>query len=222
MDKFKCNNGKCIEKTKFCDHSNDCEDRSDEPSECTCFSFLKATAPEKICDGIRHCWDKSDEDPHYCGTSIPKQMSFKCGKSAFVIPMEMVCDGRTDCPNGADEFACQTINNSTDGFGEVMARSFGVWYSECFPKSSEPDFDTIGKNLCNSSKFTARIINRNDTQLPAENSPAIKVVSETKFSAVQINDGFTVHLRTDKPLTKVVEWDDDDHANCHRLEVKCG
>lgn len=77
---FRCQSGKCIEKTKFCNHLDDCGDKSDEPSECTCFSYLKATDPDKICDGIRHCWDRTDEDPKYCGTDCAKNISFKCGK----------------------------------------------------------------------------------------------------------------------------------------------
>lgn len=64
----------------FCNHVDDCGDKSDEPSECTCFSYLKATAPMKICDGTRHCWDKSDEDPTYCGTNCLDSSSFKCGR----------------------------------------------------------------------------------------------------------------------------------------------
>lgn len=52
-DEFHCRNGKCIKKSMFCNHVNDCGDKSDEPSECTCFSYLKATAPKKICDGTR-------------------------------------------------------------------------------------------------------------------------------------------------------------------------
>jgi hypothetical protein len=149
--------------------------------------------------------------------------------------MEMVCDKRHDCPNGFDEENCQTVMNSTSDFGEVMRRSHGVWYSECFPKSTHLDIETIGKELCNSSKISARITNHNvnDTSsLPVHKeiltssvepkSPAKKVVAEAKFSAVKINDGFTVHLRSDRPLTKIIDWDEDDHSNCHRLEVKCG
>jgi hypothetical protein len=197
---------------------------------------LKSTSPKKICDGIRHCWDRSDEDTHYCGKTIPEELSFKCGDSEFVIPMEMVCDQRLDCPNGADEMNCKKILKSTDGFGEVMRRSFGVWYSECFPKSTKIDTESIANELCNTSKISARITNHNvnDTHHHLQDdivasssdhiqkSPAKKVISETKFSAVKINDRFTVHLRSDRPLTKIVEWDEDDHANCHRLEVKCG
>jgi Low-density lipoprotein receptor domain class A len=83
--------------------------KSDEPSECTCFSYLKATDPTKICDGIRHCWDKTDENPVYCDTKCIEGMSFKCAKFVYCIPLEMVCDKRNDCPNGADEQFCHGI-----------------------------------------------------------------------------------------------------------------
>lgn len=152
--------------------------------------------------------------------------------------MEMVCDGRHDCPNGVDEMECIKLSKlNAEGFGEVMKRSFGVWHSECFSKSDEVDIDEIGKKICKSLNFEVKIVNHNvnDTEetqimidagkaIPTEfqKSPATKVVSDTKFSAVKLNDGFTVHLRSDKPLTKLVEWDDDDHENCHRLEIKCG
>jgi hypothetical protein len=75
---FQCHNGQCIDKTKFCDHTHDCSDRSDEPSECTCFDFLRTTKPSKICDGIVHCWDRTDEDPIYCGEKCDNK--FKCNK----------------------------------------------------------------------------------------------------------------------------------------------
>lgn len=68
-----------MNKTKFCDHIADCEDKSDEPSECTCFSYIRATDSSKLCDGTRHCWDKTDEDPQYCGIKCPEENSFKCG-----------------------------------------------------------------------------------------------------------------------------------------------
>jgi Low-density lipoprotein receptor domain class A len=76
---FRCKNEKCIEKIKFCNHINDCGDKSDEPSECTCFSYLKSTSPEKICDGVMHCWDRSDESIAYCGADCSRESSFTCG-----------------------------------------------------------------------------------------------------------------------------------------------
>lgn len=50
---------------------------------------------------------------------------------------------------------------------------------------------------------------------------ATKVVKYTKFAAVKVNEEFTVHLRPSKPLVKLVSWDESDHENCHRMELKC-
>lgn len=38
---FKCRNGKCVAKNKFCDHFNDCGDLTDEPTVCSCFTYLQ-------------------------------------------------------------------------------------------------------------------------------------------------------------------------------------
>lgn len=38
---FKCRNGRCVSKTKFCDHSDDCGDLTDEPTVCSCYTYLK-------------------------------------------------------------------------------------------------------------------------------------------------------------------------------------
>lgn len=70
---FRCANGKCVEKTAFCDGLNNCGDGTDEPKTCeknTCVDYLKLTAPERLCDGRWDCLDKTDEEfencPGYC------------------------------------------------------------------------------------------------------------------------------------------------------------
>lgn len=52
-------------------------------------------------------------------------------------------------------------------------------------------------------------------------SNATKVVLYSKFSPTIINEAFTIHMKTDKPLGKIVAWDKDDYENCLRLEIKC-
>jgi len=32
---------KCVPKSKFCDHVPDCEDMTDEPTICSCFTYLQ-------------------------------------------------------------------------------------------------------------------------------------------------------------------------------------
>ncbi|CRK92869.1 CLUMA_CG006281, isoform A [Clunio marinus] len=239
---FRCGDGKCVEKTKFCDQIPDCRDKSDEPSECTCFSYLKATSPSKICDGIRHCWDKTDEDSTYCGVNCPEKTSFNCLGSSFCVPNEMVCDKRADCPNGADEQFCNGIfqRDKKDSFGEVMERTYGIWHTKCFPKATPPSQQEL-EDLCKKLGFKnhpdamARVINENNTNFASsynnstvdnievtfKNFTATKIIAYTKFSPVQLNDKFTVHLRPSKPLAKLVSWDSGDHQKCHRMEIKC-
>lgn len=38
---IKCANGKCVPKIKFCNHINDCGDFTDEPNECSCYTYLR-------------------------------------------------------------------------------------------------------------------------------------------------------------------------------------
>lgn len=127
-----------------------------------------------------------------------------------------------------------------------MERSYGIWHTKCFPRSSPPSQEEL-EDLCKklgfneTTKAVGRVIDsqnhhkRNDseTQVPpvklsGDEIPvefktfnATKVIPFSKFSAVKINDGFTVHLRPSKPLAKLVSWDVSDHLNCHRMELKC-
>lgn len=114
----------------------------------------------------------------------------------------------------------------------------GLWHTKCFPKSSEPtqdDVDEICKQLgFNDVQNSQAIIkgvpqddkkdkNSKITFVPVEfhSSNATKVILHSKFAATKINDKFTIHLKTDKPLGKIVSWEKDDHENCYRMEVKC-
>jgi hypothetical protein len=133
----------------------------------------------------------------------------------------------------------------SNGFGEVIQRSFGIWHTKCFSKETPPNLEEL-EDLCKklgfkaSTKAIGRItnpkidskINEVDSKMPrnmtAEGTPiefqmfnATKVVTYTKFAAVKINDAFTIHLRPSKPLAKLVSWDENDHENCHRMELKC-
>ncbi|XP_037949020.1 serine protease nudel [Teleopsis dalmanni] len=161
---IKCRStSECISKSKFCDHKADCEDLTDEPTICSCFTYLKATDPSKICDGIRNCYDKSDESPALCNCT---EKHYKCGKkSNECIPRDFVCDGEPDCPNGEDERYCFGIekpnifslpkNMQTNPiyytgpaqYGQVIEQSYGIWHTKCFPKSTPPNTYEV-KQIC--------------------------------------------------------------------------
>ncbi|KAM7355778.1 serine protease nudel isoform 2-T2 [Cochliomyia hominivorax] len=157
---MKCrSSNKCLSKTKFCDHVADCEDLTDEPTICSCFTYLRATDPSKICDGIRNCWDKSDESPALCNCTAER---FRCGLSSQdCIPREFVCDKERDCPNGEDERYCYGIEHPIQQhdnlqqkqtirppqYGQLLEQSYGVWHTKCFPKSAPPDMSEV-RQIC--------------------------------------------------------------------------
>lgn len=115
-----------------------------------------------------------------------------------------------------------------------MERSFGIWHTKCFPKATPPTQEEI-EDLCKKLGIDSPInaVGRVMNSKPNKNSTSVdvpiefqmfnatKVVTYSKFSAVQLNDGFTVHLRPSKPIAKLVSWDKSDHDNCHRMELKC-
>lgn len=127
-----------------------------------------------------------------------------------------------------------------------MERSFGIWHTKCFPKSTPPTQEELEdlckqlgfKNTTNAmtkiknSKSNITLINFDSAIQAKKSTPdkvpikfqmfnSTKVIAYTKFSPVKLNDGFTVHLRSSKPLAKLVQWDKNDHENCHRMEIKC-
>lgn len=71
----------------------------------------------------------------------------------------------------------------------------------------------------------SKIADKDIEEIPVEFKTfnATKVVIQSKFSAVDLNDGFTVHLRpsVSEPLAKLVLWEKTDHENCHRMDIKC-
>ncbi|XP_073841369.1 serine protease nudel [Musca autumnalis] len=155
---MKCRtSNKCVPKTKFCDHVADCEDLTDEPTICSCFTYLRATDPSKICDGIRNCWDKSDESPVLCNCTADR---FPCGSlKEECIPREFVCDKEPDCRNGEDERYCYGLEHpkqqakkqsggaQSPSYGQVIEQSYGVWHTKCFPKSNPPDVKEV-RRIC--------------------------------------------------------------------------
>ncbi|XP_017135942.1 serine protease nudel [Drosophila miranda] len=162
---MKCRSSfKCLPKNKFCDHVPDCEDMTDEPTICSCFTYLQATDPSKICDGKRNCWDKSDESSVLCNCTSDH---FQCSSSPEdCIPRDFVCDKEPDCPNGEDERYCFGIEHPLQQqkkdfwaysqyntkeiapqYGQVIEQTYGIWHTKCFPKSAPPNMDEV-REIC--------------------------------------------------------------------------
>ncbi|GBN06678.1 hypothetical protein AVEN_56727-1 [Araneus ventricosus] len=91
---FNCLNGKCIQRSWFCDNTDDCGDNSDErycggghgevPASCPsgwvhCPHMMRCIPSEWMCDGTVNCGENSEEI--YCGEDVIKVPSvFKAKK----------------------------------------------------------------------------------------------------------------------------------------------
>ncbi|CAL7938816.1 unnamed protein product [Xylocopa violacea] len=210
---LRCRNGKCVDKSAFCDGNVDCPDGSDEPTICTCAEYLKLTSPERLCDGERHCLDKTDESPEMCPC---RDSSFQCETTSgndTCIPQDFVCDGANDCVKGEDEEVCRKLRHFSyysNGSGEVLRRSYGVWHSECFPSPLSSDVDA--ENLCKSMGYSSGNLT-NDTTI----ADAPLIPERGDFYTVRLNIWTWMFLRNNKPLMTVKE----SNETCHRAFVDC-
>ncbi|KAK2585023.1 hypothetical protein KPH14_008548 [Odynerus spinipes] len=210
---LQCGSGECISKNAFCDGNVDCIDGSDEKTGCDCAAYLKLTAPERLCDGRRHCLDKSDESSTICSC---RDNDFRCKgytDNEMCIPQDFVCDGDKDCPGGEDEAECRKLKQSPfdpPGTGEILRRSFGVWYTECFPTpiKSDDEASEICKTLGYVSGGLANQTNTEDSIL----APIFD-----NFYIVRLNDNVWVTMRNDKPLIRLTRPSEP----CHRVFLAC-
>ncbi|XP_026666589.1 serine protease nudel-like isoform X2 [Ceratina calcarata] len=213
VTEIRCKNGKCVDKSAFCDGKIDCSDGSDEPETCSCAEYLKLTIPERLCDGVRHCFDKTDESPDLCPC---KDSSFQCRTMSgndTCIPQDFVCDGIKDCLDGEDEATCRItkkVSVERNEVEEVIRRSYGVWHSECFPNPVLSNNEA--SELCKSMGYSSGSV-YNDTVVVDE--PMIP--RRHDFHMVRLNSWLWMTLREDGPLITL----EKSNETCHRAFVDC-
>ncbi|KAJ8684611.1 hypothetical protein QAD02_020404, partial [Eretmocerus hayati] len=132
---MRCSLGKCISWNRICDGIHDCHDGADESSsQCT------------------QLGERCQNDIMECRCPISK---LRCGNGEC-IPKEMFCDGKDDCPDGADEPEICSC-------GEYMKLSDPKHFCDgrrhCLDKTDE-DYKQC---LCRDSSFRCHMSSYNGT-----------------------------------------------------------
>ncbi|XP_067289019.1 low-density lipoprotein receptor-related protein 1B isoform X2 [Pseudorasbora parva] len=127
-DQFQCAHGRmCIDKKQVCDGTPQCQDRSDEMDcftrshDCKhqCDNKTRCIPESFLCDGEKDCVDTTDEencapvtdpsvmDPSKISTQpVCISPSVFCHETSKCMTQSQLCDGKADCPSGADEQFC--------------------------------------------------------------------------------------------------------------------
>lgn len=104
------------------------------------------------------------------------------------------------------------IFTRSDGVGQVLKRSSGVWHSECFPTPIESPQEAV--KICRTMGYVDgailphdKIVKYGDAMVPVYDG----------FFKVQLNPQQSMHMRADNPLVGLERSKDV----CHRAFVKC-
>ncbi|KAL8603654.1 hypothetical protein ACOMHN_017151 [Nucella lapillus] len=99
---FLCRNGRQhVQYSLLCDHHNDCNDESDE-------DFCAFPAPPSV---IHFTGTGSSTVTAVNGSSVLEtcpETHFQCPDDGYCLPVYVRCNGVLDCPQGADEAACDS------------------------------------------------------------------------------------------------------------------
>lgn len=121
------------------------------------------------------------------------------------------------------------FNISSDGYGEVIQQTYGIWHTKCFPRPTPPT-DAEVQNICqqigyyDATRARGRIIDENDEKFRSKSSQlevATKAVVTNQIAPLKLNENLTIYLKSSKPNAELANWDAADKLKCYRLEISC-
>lgn len=118
-DTFQCRSGHCISWYFVCDQFKNCDDGSDEEF---CFSQLASLGASS---GPNRPMGSSLNPS---GSNLPDcpAEAFKCLDGSGCLSRSKLCNGKRECGDGSDEFACSSTTASTNN---SAGSDLGAWHT---------------------------------------------------------------------------------------------